>query len=247
MKRTVMLLAAVCAIAAANAQSVGTPSNDSSGMRMQHHWQRQDSTSRQRFKSFRYNRNNDNHFYHGDYGMNRFRQGNNRQHGRFGGFLRWTAEQRKQLQNINADYRKKAADLYRQDDLTLKAYKAGLYALQKDKKERIQALLTTEQKAKIAEHKKRMDENAQVMAAARLEKMKIRLKLSDEQAAAIKMQQQKTRTAIASILKNDNIMHDEKRSRMKEVAKSNRETIRSILTPEQQAALDSLHQHRDGK
>ena len=66
---------------------------------------------------------------------------------------------------INKEYRQKAADLYKQDDITLKQYKAGLAALNKDKKDKLAALLTPRQKDQLAARRKRMDENRQVMQA----------------------------------------------------------------------------------
>ena len=87
----------------------------------------------------------------------------------FGGrgeHIRYTPEQRTQVMAINKEYRQKAADLFKQDNSTLKQYKAGLLALQKEKKDKLAALLTPQQKTEIATRRKRMDENRQVMEVA---------------------------------------------------------------------------------
>src|SRR5579863_7121441 len=61
-------------------------------------------------------------------------------------FVHYTPEQRKQVMAFNKEYHQKAADLFKQDNITLKQYKAGLLALQKDKKAKMEALLTPLQK-----------------------------------------------------------------------------------------------------
>ena len=63
-------------------------------------------------------------FGHGGFGHRGF--GHGRQFG-----PRYTPQQRQQVAAINKDYRQKSADLFKQDNLTLKQYKAGLIALQK--------------------------------------------------------------------------------------------------------------------
>src|SRR5579883_631328 len=107
--------------------------------------------------------------YH-QYGMHRWEH-------RPGPGIHYTPEQRKQMMAINKEYHQKADDLYKQDNLTLKQYKAGLVSLNKEKKDKLAALLTQQQKDELATRRKRMDENHQVMEAAHLERLKLRLNL----------------------------------------------------------------------
>src|ERR1700743_1014298 len=103
-----------------------------------------------------------------------------RGHGRFGRSdwsrrdrILYTPEQRKQLMAINKDFKQKSATLFAQDNITLKQYKAGLIALQKDKKANLQPPPPPKKKEKRAPRRKRMSENAQVMAVARLERLRL--------------------------------------------------------------------------
>jgi hypothetical protein len=64
--------------------------------------------------------------------------------------VHYTPEQRKQVMTINKDYKQKSEDLFKQDNITLKQYKAGLIALQKEKKTKLQALLTPQQKDEVS-------------------------------------------------------------------------------------------------
>ena len=107
--------------------------------------------------------------------------------------IHYTPEQRKQVMTINKDYKQKSERLlFKQDNITLKQYKAGLIALQKEKKAKLQALLTPQQNDEIAARRKRMAENAQVMEVARLERLKLHLNLTDDQVAKIKAGQGKS-------------------------------------------------------
>lgn len=185
-------------------------------------------------------------------GQHRFGHGRGgrfgRGHGGFGheGFARFTPEQRKQLLAINKDYRQKREDLYKQDNITLKQYKAGLIALEKDKKAKTQALLTPQQKTEMASRRSRMEENRQVMAAARLERLRLDLKLTDDQVAQIKTGQQNLRNQVQAIHANDNLLPQEKRAQMKALMTTRNDNMKTILTPDQYTKFQQRSHHRGG-
>jgi hypothetical protein len=147
---------------------------------------------------------------------------------------------------INKDYRQKSEDLFKQDNITLKQYKAGLIALQKEKKSKLQALLTPQQKDEIAARRKRMSENAQVMAAARLERLKLRLSLSDDQVAKIKAGQESLRSQFQAIHENDNLLPQQKREQIKTLMTTRNETLKSVLTPDQYTKFQQMSHRRAG-
>jgi len=172
-------------------------------------------------------------------------------HNRFGrrGFghsmgIRYTPEQRQQLTAINKEYRQKTADLYKKDNITLREYKTGLVALQKEKKSKMEALLTPQQKDQLATRRKRMSENMQVMAAARMERLKLRLSLSDDQVAKIKSGQESVHNQLKAIRENDNLLPQQKREQVKDLMSSNKDIVKSVLTPEQQTKFDEMNRHR---
>ena len=158
--------------------------------------------------------------------------------------VHYTPGQRKQVQAINESYRKKSADLYKNDNLTLREYKSQLLALQKDRKAKMNALLTADQKTAIANWKKRADEHAQISAAARLERMKIRLNLTDLQTASIKSQQQMLRSQMLAIRENDNLLPEQKREQMRDLVSKQKDALKSVLTPDQLSQLESMHKQR---
>jgi hypothetical protein len=180
----------------------------------------------------------DGHFGRGGHG------GHGRGHfGRGGEFVHYTPEQRKQVMAINKDFKQKSEDLFKQDNITLKQYKAGLIALQKDKKAKLQALLTPQQNNELAARRKRMSENAQVMEVAHLERLKLHLNLTDDQVAKIKAGQEALRSQFKTLHENDNLLPQEKRDQMKALMAKRNDTYKSVLTPDQYTQFEKMH-HR---
>jgi len=181
----------------------------------------------------------DGHHYRGDrnQAMNRYGRDRHR------GFrVHYTEQQKQQMKTIEDDYRQKSAALWKNDNLTLKQYKSQLLALQKDRKNKLQGLLTDDQKAQIAKEKKKMQEEMQVQEAARLERMKIDLKLTNDQASSIQSKQQSFRQELQSLRENDNLLPMEKREEIKTLAMNQKEAIRAVLTPDQISAWESMHE-----
>jgi hypothetical protein len=234
------------------AQSAGNPSTDTAGWRpSKHSWNHNGKGDSLNKRNFRFDENRGetrNRFGdQGGQGMDRHGSFSHRHHFDRGvAGIHFSPEQRKQWMDINKEYHKKQTDLYKNDNLTLGQYKSQLLVLQKEKKGKWQTLLTPQQKSQMEAWKKRKEENAQVMAAAHLERMKIRLDLTDAQAATIKNQQQNTRAQIKSIRENDNLMRDQKMEQIKALLAKEKDAMKSVLTPEQQSKLEELKkQHSD--
>ncbi|HEV3410947.1 MAG TPA: hypothetical protein VG101_00655 [Puia sp.] len=177
-------------------------------------------------------------------GQNRFAPG--RRGFQHRNFIHYTPEQRQQVTAINNEYRQKSADLFNQDNITLKQYKADLLTLEKEKKAKLLALLTPEQKTELAARRKRMDENRQVMAAARLERLRLNLNLTDDQVAQIKAGQQNLRNQAQAIHENDNLLPQEKRQQMRALMITRNDSFKTILTPDQYTKFQQMHHHRPG-
>jgi hypothetical protein len=176
------------------------------------------------------------------------RPGQNRGRNRFGRghheFVHYTPEQRKQVMAINKDDRQKREDLFKQDNITLKQYKAGLLALDKEKKAKLQALLTPQQKDQLAIRHKKMDENRQVMAAAHLERLRLQLNLTDDQVTQIKAGQQNLRNQTQAIRDNDNLLPQEKRQQIKALMTARNDNFKTILTADQYSKFQRMKNRR---
>lgn len=184
----------------------------------------------------------------GRWGQGRFGHGRG-DFGRFGHgremAIHYTPEQRRQVMAINKDYKQKSEDLFKQDNITLKQYKTGLIALQKDKKAKLQALLTPQQNNELAARRKRMAEDAQVREVAHLERLKLHLNLSDDQVAKIKAGQENLRSQVKAIHENDNLLPQEKRDQMKALLVKRNDTYKAVLTADQYTQFEKMH-HRGG-
>jgi len=162
--------------------------------------------------------------------------------------IHYTPEQRRQMMAINKEFHDKSADLFKKDNITLKQYKAGLLALQKDKRSKMEALLTPQQKEQIAGRKNRAEENRQVAEAARMERLKLRLNLSDDQVAKIKAGQADLHAQAKSIHENDNLLPQQKMDQMKDLMAKRKDVFKSVLTPEQFSKFEEMsHKHGFGR
>jgi hypothetical protein len=163
--------------------------------------------------------------------------------------IRFSPEQRQQMQAVNKDYHRKSTDLFKNDNQTLREYKAGLIALQKDRKSKIQALITPEQKEQMEKWKKNRAENTQVMAAARMERLKIRLGLSDQQLATLKSKEADLRAQRQSLHENDGLLPQQKMEQFREMRTKQKEIVKSVLTPDQLSKFNEMemahHSHHD--
>lgn len=166
-------------------------------------------------------------------------------HGRFGQemAIHYTPEQRKQAMTINKDYKQKSEDLFKQDNITLRQYKVALIALQKEKKTKLQALLTPQQNDEIAARRKKRAEDAQVREVAHLERLKLHLNLTDDQVAKIKAGQENLRSQVKAIHENDNLLPQEKRDQMKALLAKRNDTYKAVLTPDQYTQFEKMHHH----
>ena len=237
MKRILAISGIVFLALAAKAQSPGGQNNLSDSTHRhayRNQWQRQDGNNFHRGqdgygrdRNMAYNRNN--------------HMRGHRFHSRRGPRIHYTPAQRKQMMAINAEYRKNSEELFKMDNITLKEYKSRLLVLQKDKKDKLQGLLTSEQKDQIAKWKKQSAENAQVRSAAQMERMKIRLNLNNDQVATIQSKQAAFKAQVKSIHENDGLLPQEKMEQIKALASNQRDAIKSVLTPEQISTFENMH------
>ncbi|MHA4812062.1 hypothetical protein ACX0G9_28455 [Flavitalea flava] len=167
--------------------------------------------------------------------------------GRHRNGIHYTPEQRTQVMAIQKEYHQKSADLFKNDKMTLGQYKAQLIALQKERKNKMDALLTPEQKDKLAQHKKQASENRQVMAAARLEKLRIRLSLNDDQVAKIKTGQENLSAQAKILHENEDLLPQQRRELLKNLFVKQQDNLKAVLTPEQLSKFQEMQKsHRHG-
>ncbi len=164
-----------------------------------------------------------------------------RQHGREGfAKLQFSDQQKQQLKNINSDYHKKLADLNKNEDITVREFKARMASLHKDHRSQLQALLTPDQKNQLAKMRQEKMQMAKVDASARAEKMKIKLGLSDAQAGQLKTIRTDMVAKMKRLHTDSTLSQEQKRAQMKNIVLQQKDQLKNILTPEQMQQLEQI-------
>jgi Spy/CpxP family protein refolding chaperone len=185
------------------------------------------------------------HGYHGKPGM--------KHHGEamYYAKLNLTADQQQQMKSINEATRSKMSDLRKQEaTITVKAYKEQMKAIGKEKHEKIQAVLTPDQKQQLAKMRADRGKKFDGMAKNRMEKMKKDLQLTDDQSAKIQALGTATRSKIKSIREDQSLSADQKKEQVMAAFKKQHEDMNSLLTPDQIKKMEAMrakHMHRDAR
>src|SRR6187402_459052 len=154
--------------------------------------------------------------------------------------LKLSDEQKQKAKALNEDYRKKMDELRKKDDILVKDWRNQMTELNKKHKEDMSALLSKEQKEQIEKYKVERKKMAEIDANARMEKMKLRLDLNDDQMARIKKKRSETLEKRKAIHENRSQDMTKKRAEMKTLIQKNKENMRSILNEEQMKKMKEM-------
>jgi Spy/CpxP family protein refolding chaperone len=158
--------------------------------------------------------------------------------------LNLTEDQKAQFKALNEANRKQLAELKKNDNITVKEWKSKKEALRKDHREKMQSLLTTEQKTQLEKSKLERKAKMEERSKARMDKMKTNLGLSDEQSAKLKSERAVVQEKMKAIREDKSLDDQAKKEHVKELMKKQKENMRSILTEEQLKKLDEQKQKR---
>jgi Spy/CpxP family protein refolding chaperone len=157
-----------------------------------------------------------------------------------------TDAQKEQVKAQRESFRKQMEELKKNDNITVKEWKSRMETLRKDQKTKMQGILTAEQKAQL--EKMRVEHKAmnEIDAKARMEKMKLHLGLTDEQAAKMNKNRTEMMEKMKALHEDDKMDAEKKREQMKELMKKQKEQMKSILTEEQMKKLQEGRKHGPG-
>ena len=158
--------------------------------------------------------------------------------------LNLTDAQKQQAKSINDDYRNQVKDLEKNDNITLKDYRSKKASLEQEKKSKFEALLTTDQKNKMAQAKKDRSEKMKMMSDKRMGKMKADLNLTDDQVAKIQEQRKNSMEQMKTIRENSTLSEEQKKEQLKGLHKNMRESMKNILTADQLKKREELRNNR---
>ncbi|HMH33115.1 MAG TPA: hypothetical protein VK543_08785 [Puia sp.] len=161
--------------------------------------------------------------------------------------LNFSDQQKQQLKEMRQDFRKKMADLNKNENITVKEMRDRKAALIRDQKTAFQNLLTPEQKNKLDDIRKNMAQKRQDMASRRIDKMKEKLNLSEEQTARIKTLDARFRENLKKNKDNTSLDRTAKKEAFIEMFKQHKEELQGILTPEQLNKLQEWKKERTGR
>jgi len=157
--------------------------------------------------------------------------------------LNLSEDQQTKMKAINDDFRKQAQELRKNDNITVKEQKDRFRALRDDHKTKMQSLLTSDQKTQLEKMKQNRKAMHDIDAKAGMEKMKIRLGLSDAQVAQL----EKNRTAFSGKMKalreDKSLSEDQRKQQVKELMKQRKDSMKSILTEEQLKKIQDRKPH----
>ena len=158
--------------------------------------------------------------------------------------LNFSDDQKKQLKDINAEFKKQMVELKKNDNITVKEYKSRKESIRKDQHQKMQSLLTTEQKTKLEQMKQERITKAKERDKRGLENMKAKLNLSDEQVNKLNASHESFAAKAKEIRSNQSLSSDQKKERFKALEEQRKEEAKSILTSEQLEKMQQLHKDR---
>lgn len=147
--------------------------------------------------------------------------------------LNFSEEQKAKFKAMNQDFRKKMEELRKQESLTVKDYREKMETLRKEQREKIQSMLTPDQKTEMQKYRDAAKLKTKTFDLKKQAKLKERLNLSDDQLAKIKKDRESTMERIKTIRENKALSDIEKKEKIKESMKDQKESMKSILTEEQ--------------
>ena len=172
-----------------------------------------------------------------------------RHHGDALAQLNLTDNQKTEMKAINDDFKQQMTDLKKSEDkITVTEWKSKMATIRKDHHEKVDKVLTDEQKASLKKMHKEHGNRFHQDKGNRIERMKKELNLTDEQSAALQKSFDESMQKMKAI-HDDKSTPDDKKKALYRVQKDQQEaSMKSILTPDQWNKFQELKKnHRYGK
>ena len=163
--------------------------------------------------------------------------------------LNLTDQQKTELKTINEDFKTQMTDLKKSEDkITVTEWKSKMANIRKDHHEKVQKILTDEQKASMKKMRKEHGRHFRQDRVNRIERMKKELNLTDEQTTAVEKNLGESLKKIRSVHDDKSLTDDKKKEQYKSLQDQQEEGLKSILTPDQWKKYQELKKyHRHGK
>lgn len=169
---------------------------------------------------------------------------NKHQKGMMARQLNFSEAQKTQAKAINEDSRKKMQELKKNESITVKEMRDRRAAIQKERKTKMNGLLTAEQKTNMTQLKAERKVKNEAGYANRLDKMKTKLNLTDEQVIKLKTQRAATRAKAEQIKNNELLSREQKTEQMMALKADVKGQQNKIFTPEQLKKKEEMKKSR---
>jgi Spy/CpxP family protein refolding chaperone len=162
--------------------------------------------------------------------------------------LNLTEDQKAKFKTQNESFRQQMEELKKNDNITVKDWKAKAENIRKEHKNNTQNILTSEQKAQMEKMKAEGKVKHEAMGKERGDKMKTALGLTDEQSAKLQSNRKEMGEKMKSLRESKSLSDEQKKEQMKELMKKQRDSMKSILTEEQLKKLkETKHKRPEGE
>ncbi len=158
--------------------------------------------------------------------------------------LNLSDEQKKQAKLYQEEFKNQMLELNKGENITVKEYRDKKDALRKQQKEKMQRLLTAEQKTKIDQMKADRKAKADEHFAKRIEKMQQKLNLTSTQVAEMKRQRSDMQDRCKAIKENETLSRAERKAQLTQLKSLAKEQRKKIFTTEQLKQLEEMKMKR---
>jgi Spy/CpxP family protein refolding chaperone len=159
-----------------------------------------------------------------------------------------TQDQKTSMKQIREEFHKKMSDLKKQDGLSKEQLKESRKELKMQQREKMESILTAEQKSKLASIKaewkaKHKDRDSKSANSKRFKE----LNLTADQQAKMKDLREGFRTKMETIRNDQALTQAQKKEKMKDLADKRKEEIKNILNPDQINRWESMKKEHKEK
>lgn len=163
--------------------------------------------------------------------------------------LNLSDDQKSEMKVINDDFKQQMTDLKKSEDkITVTEWKSKMATIRKDHHEKVEKVLTDEQKASLKNMRKEHGNRFRQNKHNRMDRMKKELNLTDDQSAAIQKSLDESMQKMKAVHDDKSLSDDKKKALYKVHREQQEESMKSILTPDQWNKFQEMKKnHRYGK
>ncbi len=161
--------------------------------------------------------------------------------------LNFTDAQKSRAKTINDDSRKKMQELNKNESITVKEQRDRKAAIQKERKTKMDGLLTADQKTRMTQLKAEQKVKKEERFSKHVDKMKTSLNLTDEQVTKLKAQRSGLQAKAEKIKNNESLSREQKKEQMMALKTEAKDQHNNIFTPEQLKKKEEMRKNHKSK